>query len=759
MLLLKRSLENQILNPLKVQIMDNLVAFNETTLKRIPFFLVIVIILLLGLPFLGLQFGLNFNIEKVNHVTNAKSQAIESHIRDYLKETMFQSSACILAMVSMLLSFIQYRLSHNKIALIIGLSFFFLGIVTAFHLWFFDNWSLSYNEKINLDSLIWIFANSFSGLILMIGLILLLKNKQEQTIPISILMALITAITLIGFYLNYYATDLVESPTLWIKGWYLSQPYELLSVFIYLILILFLYPKTYRVHPNILTDCIFYISLIQIVSSLYLIVLSHAPYDSAYTISYFLKIVAYCVPFVCLLINYGYSYGSVLNTQKYLKIKQEELTYVASHDPLTHLYNRREFEELLDKSIANGLRNKNSLSLLLIDLDNFKIINDTFSHNQGDKLLKEFSSRLLILIRKGDILSRIGGDEFTLISPNLKSPSSARHLAERVLSELNSPYSINNKSITVTVSIGISIFPDDGITHEDLLRKADLALYKSKGSGKNTYNFYTDQMSHKQHRESEVESYLRHGLKNNEFSLHYQPKYNLTTQEIMGAEILLRWHNPVLGEVSPNEFIPIAESTGLIVEIGNWVLRKACEQAMIWSKKYHHIPAFSVNLSPLQLINSHFPFVLEKALRDFNYPPQFMEFEITENLLLEDPEEVNKVLNNISNLGIKLSLDDFGKGYSSLNRLKTLPIDTLKIDKDFISDIRSEHEKVVLVDIIIKLASELGMSLVAEGIETEQQLNYLISRKCPFGQGFYLSKPLSANAFAQLAYHIKQGKP
>jgi len=419
---------------------------------------------------------------------------------------------------------------------------------------------------------------------------------------------------------------------------------------------------------------------------------------------------------------------------------------------LTNLYNRREFEDLLDKSLSNAARNKQALALLLIDLDNFKSTNDTFGHVHGDKLLKQFAQRVILLIRNGDILSRVGGDEFTLIAPNIKSPGAARHMAERILNELNNPYPINGKLITVTVSIGISMYPSDGKTTDDLLRKADLAMYKSKSCGKNNYQFYTNQLSSLQHHEAEVEAHLRHALQNDELELYYQPKFKLKTQEIVGAEILLRWTSDTLGEVHPDEFIPIAERSGLIIDLGHWVIQRSCKQIMEWGQKFHQLFSYSINISSIQLVNSQFPNNLEKILNTFNYPHEKLELEITETLLMNYSQELTQVLMRISDMGLKISLDDFGKEYSSLNRLRALPIDTLKIDKDFVSDIHNVEDKVIIVDIIIKLANELGMDIIAEGIETEDQLQYLIDKNCTLGQGFLFSKAISAKDFEAMAY-------
>jgi diguanylate cyclase (GGDEF)-like protein len=734
--------------------MDNSFVFNETTLKRIPQFLVLIIVLLLGLPYIGLYLGFDFSTmaNKLSNGNEFASFLIESQIRGYFRQTLLQWSGFSLAAVTILLSFTQYRLSNDKIALIIGLSVLFSGSIEALHTLVIDGLALEYQEKNNLDALIWTFSNSISGIIMIIGLILLLRSDDKETVRFSTFVLLTTFLVLAAVTVIYYATTVLELPSMWFNDLTISRPYEFISIAIYLFLILFIYPRAYKSYPNILVDAIFYMSVTQIVTSIYLMLLSNSPYDSAYNIAYVLKLVTYFIPCTCLVINYVFSYTAVLKAQKILKIKQEELAYNASHDSLTNLYNRRVFNELLDKSIASCSRIKNSLALLLIDLDNFKLTNDSFGHIHGDELLKQFSGRLVSLSRKGDILSRVGGDEFTLISLHLKSPSSARHLAERILNELNSPYPIKGKLITVTVSIGIAIFPDDGANSEDLFRKADLAMYKAKHCGKNTYHFYTEQLSYLQNRESEIESHLRKALQHDEFELNYQPKFNLINKEIVGAEVLLRWYSETLGHVSPNEFIPVAESTGLIIDIGLWIIQKACEQIMIWNKQYSKKLSFSINISPIQLVNNQFLKALKNILSDTQFPTEYMELEITESLLMGNNDDVNAVLNGISSLGIKLSLDDFGKGYSSLNRLKMLPIDTLKIDKDFISDIRNVKDKVVSVDIIIKLAEELEMSIVAEGIETAQQLKYLIAKKCYIGQGFLLSKPLIAEKFAEVAY-------
>jgi diguanylate cyclase (GGDEF)-like protein len=740
--------------------MNHSFIFDETTLRRIPHFLVLMLVLLLGLPYIGINFGLDFGViaNKLGHTNVFNSQLIEPQIRGYFRQTLLQWSGFSIAAVTILLSFTQYRLSNDKIALIIGLSVLFSGSVQALHTLVIDGLSIAFSEKNNLDALVWTFSSSLSGLIIIFGLSSLLVRKEREHLSFMGFILLATFLVLCSIALIYYAASVIILPQMWFKNYLFSRPYEATTIVIYLFLILVIYPRAYKAYPFILTNSIFYMGVTEIVISVYLMFLSTAPYDSAYNAAYFLKIIEYSIPCTCLVINYVFSYSAVLSAQKRLKIKQEELSFIAAHDSLTNLFNRRKFEELLDKAIANSTRLKSSLALLLIDLDNFKSTNDTFGHVHGDELLRQFSRRLNLLIRKGDILCRVGGDEFTLITPNISSPTAARQLAERILNERNIPYTLEGKLITASVSIGISISPIDGQSTKDLLRKADMAMYKAKSTGKNNYQFYTEQLSFLQHRESEVETHLKKALENDELELLYQPQFNLITQEIIGAEILLHWNNATLGNVTPTEFIPVAERTGLIIDLGQWVIRKTFEQVMARSKSTKKLLKYSINISPIQLSNHLFLKNLKDTLIDFNFPASHLELEITENLLMGNSEEVHQALESISALGIKLSLDDFGKEYSSLNRLNTLPINTLKIDKSFVSDIHDVNKKVVIIDIIIKLAYELGMNIVAEGIETREQLNYLISRKCYIGQGFLFSKPMKNEAFFKLAYKPQGNK-
>ena len=415
-----------------------------------------------------------------------------TQIRSYFVQILLQWSAFSLAAITTLLAFTQYRLTHDKIALIIGLTILFSGTVEALHTVVIDGLSPYIAGKENIDAIIWTFTNSVSGLIFVIGLPLLLKYENKQLVRLTTLSLLNFLLILIALTCVYYAAFILNNTIMWFENTWIPRPYELIYLCIYLVVIFFIYPRTYRKYPNILTNCILYMCVTQIVIAIYLMFLSSSPYDSAYDIAYFLKIVVYFIPFSCLIINYVFSYNKILESQNKLQISQDKLKYIASHDALTNLYNRREFENFLDKIIANYARERTSFALFLIDIDDFKSINDTLGHLHGDRFLKKFSDQLTRLTRQGDILSRIGGDEFTVIMSKLISPTSARKCAERIINGLNIPYLINEKSLTTTVSIGISIYPIDGECTEDLLKKADVAMYNAKKSGKNTFQFYTE---------------------------------------------------------------------------------------------------------------------------------------------------------------------------------------------------------------------------------------------------------------------------
>lgn len=474
--------------------MDQLI-FDEKRLRQIPPLFIFILIMVLGLPVVAYNlFDIDFSTltQGLGFDDRAKAILVESQMRAYFRQAILQWSAFSLAAITVLLAFTQYRLSNDKIAYVIGLSVLFSGTVEALNTIVIDGITPIYIDKPNLDAVIWTFSNITSGLIFLIGLLFVLKDKSNRPfsavtfalISFLIILAAVTAI--------YYAALIVKLPTMWDGEQTLSRPYELLYMVIYLFIALAVYPKVYKKFPYILTNCIFYMAITEVVMATYMMILSDRPYDSAFYIAYFLKIVVYFIPFSCLIINYVFSYNAVLQAQINLQISKDKLKYLAAHDSLTDLYNRREFENQIDQRIAAAAREKESFALFLIDIDNFKNINDTLGHIHGDEYIKRFADKFRTLTRKGDTLSRIGGDEFTLITSKLKSKEHAEVLANRLVNGLHQSLPVAEGFITNSSSIGIAIYPEDGKTAQELLRKADIAMYTAKNSGKNTFRFYSE---------------------------------------------------------------------------------------------------------------------------------------------------------------------------------------------------------------------------------------------------------------------------
>ncbi len=432
------------------------------------------------------------------------------------------------------------------------------------------------------------------------------------------------------------------------------------------------------------------------------------------------------------------------------KAAEDKVQYMATHDELTGLPNRNLFGELLQRAIDAAWRQDRRCAVLFIDLDRFKIVNDSLGHEAGDLLLKEVAARLRRCVRDGDVVARLGGDEFVVLLAGIAAVDAAAETARRVLASLHTPVKIRNHECRVTGSVGIASYPDDARDATTLMKHADMAMYLAKEEGKNNFQFYSPDMAPMSVEHLELEVRLAEALHRGEFSLQYQPRLDIGSGRILGAEALLRWWNSDLGTVSPAQFIPLAEDTGLIVAIGKWVLRTACEQNMAWRKRGGRSVVMSVNLSPRQFKEPSLLEDIASILADTGMPPELLELEITESMLMQHVDIAAEKAAAMKKLGIRLAIDDFGTGYSSLSQLKRFPIDTLKIDRAFVRDIPLSADDTAITKAVISLGKALGVRVVAEGVESSAQYRFLRDHGCDEMQGFLFSKPCHPDAFAEL---------
>lgn len=433
-------------------------------------------------------------------------------------------------------------------------------------------------------------------------------------------------------------------------------------------------------------------------------------------------------------------YDESLKNQQQLLEYKEKLHFLAYHDQLTGIDNRLSLIEMLTEFL-NG-NNGNKCAILFVDIDNFKYVNDTMGHSFGDRLLKEISDMLVCMLDKNCSVYRLGGDEFVVLIEDFYDIYEIEKTAVKILKELKNPVEIDGRTFFSTVSIGISLYPDHGSTMDELLKNADIAVYKAKEMGKNRIAIYNEPMNIAVAERMNIEKYLRTALENNEFELYYQPQLDIQTNQISGFEALLRWRNAELGFVMPAKFISIAENTHLIIPIGEWVLRNACLFLKRIQQSGHKNLMISINVSMLQLLQDDFVDVVTEILELANLKPGYLEIEITESILMESYEAIAEKLKLLKAKGVKIALDDFGKGYSSLNYLRHLPISTLKIDKSFIDTISSGKESQSMIDLIVKIGKSMDLCVVAEGVETQEQLDYLVIHKCNKMQGYLYSRPL-----------------
>ncbi len=433
--------------------------------------------------------------------------------------------------------------------------------------------------------------------------------------------------------------------------------------------------------------------------------------------------------------------------EKLLQIQALELEYQANHDILTGLPNRSLFQDRLQQSLYYAKRNKKKFALFFVDLDRFKQINDSYGHQFGDKVLLYVVERLEKAVRQEDTLCRIGGDEFTIIVRDIDSKEDAKKIAKKILNSLKDPFVIEGQDIYTSTSVGISIYPDDAKEIDSLIKFADSAMYEAKEKGRNTFKFYDAVMTRNAYEKVIMQNSLRGAIENDEFEVYFQPQIDLLTQKIKGVEALVRWNHPKLGIVVPGKFLPIAKESGLLTNIDRIVMRKAFKIYAAWKRAGYEIGRISINLGLKQLLEKDFMQYLERNLIRYSFSPLWLEFEVTEGDVMQDPTRSIELLSQLHDKGISISIDDFGTGYSSLSHLMKLPIDKLKIDRSFVIDIVKDRSSKTIINTIIVLAKSLNMDVVAEGVETKEECDFLKLKGCYKIQGYYFSRPKSADEF------------
>ena len=429
---------------------------------------------------------------------------------------------------------------------------------------------------------------------------------------------------------------------------------------------------------------------------------------------------------------------------------ERNIRHMAHHDSLTDLPNRALFRDRLTHAMAQADRYQQKLAVMFLDLDRFKAINDTLGHSLGDQLLRIAAERLRTCVRDCDTVARLGGDEFTVIVEDVVDPQTAGVVAQKIVDTFAQPFNLLGHEVFVTTSIGITVYPDDGEQLDSLLRNADTAMYRAKGCGRNNFQFYVADMNVRARERLMLENALRRALVRDEFELYYQPRVDIYSGRVIGAEALLRWRHPDMGMIPPAEFVPILEETGMIIPVGEWALREACRQNRAWQTMELPPVRVAVNLSARQFVQKDLAGTVEQALADSGLSSAYLELEITEELLLENSLSNTATLNKLRDLGVHISIDDFGTGYSSLSYLKRLPINTLKIDKSFVRDITRDSDGAAIASAIIAMACSLRLNVLAEGVETEEQLSFLRAQGCNEIQGYSFSHPLSADDFEKL---------
>ncbi len=429
------------------------------------------------------------------------------------------------------------------------------------------------------------------------------------------------------------------------------------------------------------------------------------------------------------------------------KHAESKIEYMAWHDPLTNLPNRRALYDQINDLIYRSKRNNFTSAIIFIDLDGFKAVNDKYGHEAGDKLLIHVSGNYLQIVRKTDTVARIGGDEFVVLICDINENTSLISKIETLIDASSKPILLGDHKVRISASMGIALYPDHGDDSASLLNHADQAMYQAKSDGKNTFRFFSEEINRRAHRLLELQDNLRKAITRDELTVFFQPIVETATSRPVSAEALTRWHSPILGNVGPDEFIPAAESAGLIPELGCWVLRQSIEAGVDWLKAYGIGLRIAVNASTIQFRSNLLFETIKQQIKSHHWDPSLLEIEITEGLLLDDSTQVTTYVREINNCGVRLSVDDFGTGFSALSYLKNYPVSTVKIDRSFIVDLPNDHENKVLVKAILAMAHGLGLEVIAEGVETEAQWSYLKSLNCDYVQGYYFGKPMPKEEF------------
>ncbi|HVK31232.1 MAG TPA: EAL domain-containing protein [Burkholderiaceae bacterium] len=447
---------------------------------------------------------------------------------------------------------------------------------------------------------------------------------------------------------------------------------------------------------------------------------------------------------------------------------QERLRQLANFDSLTGLPNRALFRDRLGQAMARAQRSSQAMALMFLDLDRFKVVNDDLGHEVGDRLLRHVSQALTKCLRAADsvgrdgepahTLSRLGGDEFTVIVENVGSPDDAAHIARRMLEALNEPFLVDEEEIVISASIGISMYPTDDVDLDTLIRHTDMAMYRSKSLGRGTYSFFSDDLTEAVTARVSLEGSLRRAIERQEFVLHFQPKSDLRTGQVTGVEALVRWHRPGHGMVPPDRFVGVLEDTGLILPVGAWVIRAACEQLAAWDRAGLPPIRLAVNLSARQFRHLYLASLVEDSLRQNEIDPQRLEIELTESLLMEDNESTRSMLDSFRRLGVRLAIDDFGTGHSSLSYIKRFSIDTLKIDRSFVHSLPDNEEDAAICAAVIALGRSMRMCVVAEGVETPEQARLLRDLGCDEMQGYWLGRPMPGSEFVAWFVNHKRAR-